>query len=57
MTLSYIQKLWIERGKLVHRYAELMRQKKSTESVHSKLVAVTNKIIKWELRQEKKRAS
>lgn len=57
MKLTHIQKLWIERGKLITQYASLLRACKSTELVSAKLTHVTNKIILWELRQEKKRAA
>ena len=55
MKLTRIQKLWEERGKLIKRYAALHKAKKSTDKVSADLTSVTNKIIQWELRQEKKR--
>lgn len=57
MKLTQIQKLLLDRGRLIKKYAALLKAKKSTERVGAQLTAVTNKIIQWELRQEKKRAS
>ena len=51
--IARLQKLMIERGYLINRQADLIRQRKSSAHVRVKLQGVTTKILQCESKLER----